>query len=339
MARDLAQRLLNAVLSLVGVAVLIFLITEILPGDPARVAAGPYATPDQIATIRQNYGLNASLLHQFGNYLTNLLQGDLGNSIQTGQPVRSELTSRLAATLELTLTALIIAVVVGVALGAVSAMYRYRLLDRVLHLIIAAVSATATFWIALLAIATLVNRMHVFDSPVGRLPAGFPAPGHRTGFFVIDALTEGNFVVASQALKTLIFPAALLGLTASPSIAKVVRSAMIQAFSSDYVRTSRSFGYSTTSIVLRDALRNSLLPVLTTVGLVAGFLIGGDVIIEQIFSWPGIGQYAYNALQQNDLFALRGFVILVGLAYVLVNTGLEVGYRWIDPRVSSHDAA
>lgn len=165
-------------------------------------------------------------------------------------------------------------------------------------------------------------------------------PAQVTGFSVIDALLAGDTATAGAALRTLLLPAILLGVFASPSIIKVVRSSTIRALESDYARTSRSFGYSKSSILFRDGLRNSLLPVITNIGLVAGFVLaGGNVLIEQLFAWPGIGGYAYRSLQENDLFALRGYVIFIGVAYVLINTALEFVYRWVDPGSRSRRGA
>ena len=331
----IAKRLGVALLSILGVAVLTFFITQLLPGDTARIAAGQYATEEQVEQVRTQYGLDRGVPDQFRDYITDFAQLDLGTSIRTSQPVRGELNDRLPATLELGLTALLIAVVLGVGLGVTAAVHRHRLGDRLVLVFVVLSSATAVFWIALVAISTLVNKWGIFNSPTGRLPRGFDAPDHVTGFYTIDALVAGDPATAGAALRTLLLPALLLGVLASPSIVKIVRSATIRALESDFARTSRSFGYSSRSILFQDGLRNSLLPVITNVGLVAGFVLaGGDVIIEQLFAWPGIGGYAYQSLQENDLFALRGYVIFIGIGYVLINTALEFIYGWVDPRVN-----
>jgi ABC-type dipeptide/oligopeptide/nickel transport system permease component len=330
-----AKRVGVAILSILGVAVLTFFITQLLPGDTARIAAGEYASADQVAQVREDYGLDQPAPTQFAHYMADVFRLDLGTSIRTEEPVRDELTTRLPATLELGLTALLIAVLLGVGLGVTAAVYRHRLGDRLVQVFVVLSSATAVFWIALVAISNLVNRWGIFNSPTGRLPRGFSPPDEVTGFYVLDALLTGEPQTAGAALRSLLLPALLLGVLASPSIVKIVRSATIRALESDFARTSRSFGYSSRSILFRDGLRNSLLPVITNVGLVAGFVLaGGDVIIEQLFAWPGIGGYAYASLQENDLFALRGYVIAIGVAYVLINTALEFVYGWVDPRVN-----
>lgn len=335
MVRTIRTRLGVAAVSIAGVAVLIFFITQLLPGDPARVAAGQYASEEQVAQVRAAYGLDRSIPAQFVAYVSDLLRFDLGTSIRTSQPVRAELLARLPATLELGLFALLIAAVLGVGLGVLSAVHRYRVGDKAIQLFVVLASATAVFWVALLAIYLFVNQWGIFNSPTGRLPRGYPPPPHVTGFYVVDALVAGDLATAGAALRTLLLPALLLGVLAAPSIIKIVRSSTIRALDSDYARTSRSFGFPLRSILFRDGLRNALLPVITNLGLVAGFVLaGGNVLIEQLFAWPGIGGYAYRSLQENDLFALRGYVIVIGVAYVLINTLLEFLYRWADPRVA-----
>ncbi|WP_283137186.1 ABC transporter permease [Rhizohabitans arisaemae] len=324
-----------AVVGVVGVAVLIFFITRLLPGDPARVAAGQYATDAQVEQLRRQYGLDQPVLVQFGRYMVDFFRLDLGTSIRTGQPVTDELLTRLPATVELGLLALLIAVVLGVGLGVLAAVHRHRVVDKIIQLLVVFASAAAVFWIALLAIYLFVNEWGVFTSPIGRLPRGYAPPDPVTGFYVVDALLAGDLETAGAALRTLLFPAMLLGLHASPSIVKIVRSSTIRALESDYARTSRSFGYPPGSILFHDGLRNALLPVITNIGLVAGFVLaGGNVLIEQLYAWPGIGQYAYDSLQENDLFALRGYVILIGVTYILLNIVLELAYRRADPRVA-----
>jgi peptide/nickel transport system permease protein len=335
MLRSIRTRLGVAAVSVGGVAILIFFITQLLPGDPARLAAGQYATEEQVEQVRAEYGLDQSIPAQFASYVGDLVRGDLGSSIRTSQPVLDELLTRLPATLELGLLSLLIAIVLGVGLGVLSAVYAHRTGDKAIQLFVVIASATAVFWVALLAIYLFVNQWGVFNSPTGRLPRGYPPPEHVTGFYVVDALLAGDLNTAGAALRTLLLPAILLGTVAAPSIVKIVRSSTISALDSDFARTSRSFGYSRASILFQDGLRNALLPVITNIGLVAGFVLaGGNVLIEQLFAWPGIGGYAYRSLQENDLFALRGYVIFIGVAYVLINTLLEFLYRWADPRVA-----
>ena len=335
MVRYIGARLGTALISILGIALVVFLITQLLPGDAARVQAGQYATEEQIEALRVRFGLDRPIYVQLGDYLWHLVRFDLGDSTRTGQSVLGELLQRLPATLELSLLALVIALLIGVVLGTLAASNRGRIGDGIIRVYTVLSSSTATFWIALLAIYLFANVLGWFPNPTGRLPRGIDDPDHITGMYVLDGLLTGNLESAWGALRTLMLPALLLGIVTSPSILKVVRSSTIRALDSDYTRTARMFGYSRGSILFRDGLRNSLLPVVTTVGIVVGYLLGGNIIIEQLFSWPGIGQYAFLAVQAHDLSALRGFAVLVGVIYVLINTILDFVYVLIDPRVQA----
>lgn len=333
MVQYIVNRVVQLVISLAGVAVVVFVITQLLPGNAARVEAGQYASPQEIAQLGHQFGLDRPLYEQFGTYFANLFRFNFGISTSTGQPVAGELLSRLPASLELSVGALIVALVTGIVVGVVSARFRGTAIDAIGRGYTTVSSSTASFWIALLAVLLFCTTLRWFPSPVGRLPRGFNPPGTITGSYVIDSMLTGQFSLAFTALRSLALPCLILGLIAAPSIIKTVRATTISALGSDYARTARLFGYSNTSILFRDGLRNSLLPVLTTIGIVTGYLLGGNIIIEQIFSWPGIGQYAYQALQVHDLNALRGYALIVGAIYVLINMTLDILYTVVDPRV------
>ncbi|WP_154769476.1 ABC transporter permease [Nakamurella alba] len=339
MLRYIAHRLGLALISIAGVVVVVFLITYLLPGDAARTQAGQYATEEQIQALRVQYGLDRALPVQFWNYLVGVVQFDFGQSIRTQGSVTEELLDRLPASLELSLGALLIALVVGIVLGALAARSAGGVTDGAVRGFALLASSTATFWVGLMAVLLFCNILGWFPSPVGRLPRGYDAPDTVTGSYVVDALLAGDPELAGVALRSIALPCLVLGLVVTPSIIKNVRSSTIRALDSDFTRTSRLFGYGSTSILFRDGLRNSLLPVLTGITIVAGYLLGGNIIIEQIFSWPGIGQYAYQALQSHDLNALRGFALLVGIIYVLLNTVLDILYTVVDPRVRTAPAA
>lgn len=338
MLRYLSERLGTAVLSLFGVTVIVFIVSHVLPGDAAAVRAGQYASPQQIAQIRSQYGLDKPILSQFGSYLGGVVHGSLGTSIRTGQPVMSELASRIPATIELSVAALIISLAVGIPLGVLAAAKRSSAWDGLIRVVTLLLSSTAVFWAGLMGIFFLCNQLHVFPSPIGQLPRNVNPPAHITGSYVLDALLGGNLPLAWTALQSLLLPALTLGLVTAAPVIKIVRSAMSSALNSDYARTSRAFGLPGRTILFHDAFRNSLLPILTSIGIVAGYLIGGNIIVEQLFSWPGIGQYAYESLQAHDLDAIQGFVLLVGLGYIVLNLVLDVLYVKADPRVELRGA-
>lgn len=339
MTRFIANRLVTALTSILGIALVIFVVTQLLPGDAARVRAGQYATPEQVEAIREQFGLDQPVIVQLGVYFADLFRLDLGDSIRTGQPVLSELMQRLPATIELSLAALTVALIIGLTLGVLGAAKKGRAPDHAVRTFTVLSSSTASFWIALIAIVVFCNQLGWFPSPIGRLPRGWDAPPTITGSHILDSMFAGDFATAGAAIHSIALPALILGIITAPSIIKVVRAATIRALDSDFARTSRSFGYRGSSILFRDGLRNSLLPVLTSVGIVVGYLLGGNIIIEQLFSWPGIGQYAYQALQQQDLNALRGFALLVGVIYVVLNMALDLLYTAVDPRVQLGSAS
>lgn len=333
MARFILRRLLISAVTLFGVLVVVFLITRALPGDAAAARLGPEASPEQIAALRSEYGLDKPLLSQFFTYLSNALHGDLGRSVATGDEVTGELMKRLPATLELSLWAMIFGIVLGFPLGFLAAVKNGKAADVVVRIVAVLATSLAIFWLGLLLIYFLYFRLHIFPAPVGRLPLGATPPNTVTGLYVVDGVLTGNFEAAWAAFKQLLLPALTLSLGVTATIAKMVRSAMIKTLASDYVRAARAHGVSPRRVLLVDALRNAMLPVLTVIGIIVGYLIGGNVIAESIFTWPGMGRYAYEALQSNDLEVLQGFIIIVGAIYILINLIVDVLYSVIDPRI------
>lgn len=333
MVRFIARRLLISVATLFGVLVVVFLITRILPGDPAAARLGPEASPEQIAALRHAYGLDQSLPHQFVTYLNNAVHGNLGRSVATGDGVTGELLKRFPATLELSLWAMVFGTVMDFPLGFLGAVRAGRAADVVVRVVAVLASSLAIFWLGLLLIYFLFFRLHIFAAPVGRLPLGTTPPNQVTGFYVLDGILTGNLAAARAAFEQLLLPALTLSLGVTATIAKMVRSSMIETLASDYVRAARALGVSHRRVLLVDALRNAMLPVLTVIGIIAGYLIGGNVIAESIFTWPGMGRYAYEALQSNDLEVLQGFIIIVGAFYILINLTIDVLYSVIDPRI------
>ncbi|MFF5235319.1 ABC transporter permease [Dactylosporangium sp. NPDC000521] len=333
MFRYVVKRLGMSALTLAGILVVVFAITRILPGDAAAARLGPEATQADIAALRHEYGLDKPLLDQFVDYLRNVAQGDLGRSVATGQSVTTELLERLPATLELTVAALLLGSLIGFPLGFLGALRRGRWADAMVRVFAVLGNSVALFWLGLLLVYFLFFKLQVFPPPVGRLPIGVEPPPHRTGLYVVDGLLAGQFDTAGQALQQLALPALTLAIGVAAPILKMVRSSMIQSLASDYVRAATALGVPRWRVVLVDGLRNAMLPVLTVVGIVVGFLIGGNVIVEFLFSWPGMGRYAYDGLQSNDLEVLQGFVVVVGVIYILLNLAIDLLYSVIDPRI------
>lgn len=333
MLRYLLRRVAISAITVLGLALVVFLVVRILPGDAAAARLGPEASEADIEALRADYGLDQPLIVQLGDYLLGLLRGDLGTAVSTGRPVATELFARLPASIELAIGGLIVALIIGFPLGMLAAAKRGRTPDAVARIFAVLGSSMAPVWLGLLLIFGLYSVAHLFPGPVGRLPIGMASPPQITGLYVVDALLSGNFAGAGEALRYLALPALTLGLGASAAVLKMVRSAMIATEDSGFVRTALAYGVPGREVLWRDQLRNAMLQVLTAIGLVFGFLLGGNVIVERLFSWPGVGRVAFDALGSNDLELLQGYALIIGVIYIAMNFAVDLVYGLIDPRI------
>jgi peptide/nickel transport system permease protein len=333
MARYLARRAATTALTLFGIVVVVFFVVRILPGDAAVLRAGPYADAERLEAVREKYGLNDSLLEQFWSYLTGVVRGDLGTSTVSDGSVTSELLQRITASLELGLYAVLLACLIGIPMGIVAAHRKGGWIDRVARAVVITGSSMALFWLGLLLIYFFYSRLGWFPAPIDRLPVSVEPPRHLTGLYTVDALLTGQFSLAWSAARSLMLPVLTLTVVLVAPVMKMVRQSMIETLRSDYVRTARAMGVGERDVLLRDGFRNAMLPVITAIGIVFGYMLGGNIIVETLFAWPGIGRYAYQSIQNNDLEALQGFVILVGVLYVLLNVLIDVLYGLVDPRI------
>ena len=326
-------RLLGALPSILGVIVLTFVLSRALPGDPAAYFAGPSATEASVAELRAKLGLDRSLAEQFGAYVVDLAQGDLGTSLTSGQPVLHDLLTRLPASIELTLFALLFAVVVGMPLGIWAAATQGSIVDHVCRGLTTLSAAFPGFFVGLLLVFVVYYHLGWVPAPVGRLELFYSPPPTITGMYVIDALLVGDFTVAKAAFMQLILPAVSLGLFALAPIARMTRASMIGVLSSDFVKTARATGLSRYQVYVTYALRNALLPVVNILGMIFSFLLGANVLIEQVFGWPGVGRYAVEAVVTSDYAAIQGFVVAMALIYVALNLLVDIVNTLVDPRV------
>ena len=331
--RYLARRLALTVVTLAGVVVAVFFMTHILPGNPALLRAGPLLNDELVAKYEHEMGLDQPIYVQFGHYVTALAHGDLGNSWSTDQPVREELAKRLPATLELALTAFVLALLIGVPLGILAAVYFGTWLDQAIRVFATLGASLALFWLALVAIHLFYYELHLAPPPLDRLTIGVKAPPEVTGLYTVDSLLAGDGKVFRDAVSHLWLPAFTLAFVVSAPITKMMRAAMLDVLNTDYIRTARAVGIPLYRVVLVDGLRNAFIPVLTTSGIVFGYLMAGNVIVERVFAWAGIGQYAWNALKINDFNAVQGFVLFIAVVYVMINLLIDLAYGIIDPRI------
>ena len=330
--RAVGGRLIQAIPSIIGVIVVTFVLTRALPGDPAVYFAGPAADEASIAEIRAELGLDRPLIEQFWIYCADLLRGDLGVSISTGQPVMEELIRRLPASLELTLLALVFSLAIAIPLGVLAATRPNSWVDHLCRVIVTAGVSLPVFFTGLFLVYIFYFLLGVAPSPLGRLDIFFLSPPHVTGFYTIDALLIGDLETVSAALKQLALPAITLGLFTLAPIARMTRAAMLQTLSSDYVRTAQASGLSASTVLFSYAMRNAMLPILTTLGMVFSFMLGSNVLVENVFAWPGIGSFAIDALIVSDYAAVQGFVLAMALLYLALNLAIDILYTIVDPR-------
>ena len=333
MLRIMGQRLLSALPNLAGVVVITFLLTRAIPGDPAAYFAGGAATQEAVEQVRKQLGLDRPLLEQFFRYVASLAQGDLGLSLTTGQPVLNELMTRLPASLELVLLALLLACAIAIPLGVAAATRPGSWVDQVARVVTTAGVSLPTFFTGLLLSYVFYFLLGWAPSPLGRLDPLYSPPPLMTGLYLIDAALAGDRALWWASFKQLILPVLTMTIFVLAPIARMTRASMLAVLSSDFVRTARASGLSATTVLVRYALRNALLPVVTTLGMVFGFMIGSSVVIEKVFGWPGVGSYAIDALTASDYAPVQGFVLSMGILFVLLNLLIDVLYVVIDPRV------
>ncbi len=334
MARLIAGRSIAAVPNLIGVIVITFVLTHLLPGDPAAYFAGPSATAASVEETRHRLGLDRSLLEQFIVYVKGLGHGDLGNSLISGQPVIDDLLNRLPASFELTLGALLLAVAVGIPLGMAAALRPGGWVDRLCSLISTLGQAMPTFFLGLLLVFVFYYLLDWAPAPLGRLDSMFTPPPSITEFWSIDALLAGDLPLLGSVLGQLVLPVITLGLFGIGPLARMTRASLLEVLSSDYVRTARAAGLPKRQVLWTYAFRNALVPVLNTAGMVFSFLLGANVLVEKVFGWPGVGAYAIEALLASDFAPVQGFVIVMALFYVAVNLAIDVITVIVDPRVA-----
>ncbi len=333
MLRQIGKRLLTAIPSIIGVVVVTFLLTRVLPGDTAAYFAGPAATPQAIAEIRSKLGLDRPLPEQFVAYVKDLAVGNLGNSLSTGRPVVTEIKARLPASAELTFLGLFLAIAIAVPLGIVAAVKQGSVIDHACRMIATAGVSLPVFFTGLLLVYVFYFLLGWAPAPLGRLDAFSSAPPDVTGFYLIDSLLARDLETFRASLAQLAVPAATMAVFSLAPIARMTRASMLAALASEFVRTAKASGLTPTTVVIRYAFRNALLPVVTTLGMVFSFLLGANVLVEKVFAWPGIGSYAIEALIASDFAPVQGFVLTMAIMYVALNLMIDLLYGVIDPRV------
>lgn len=328
--RYLVRRSLAAVPVLVGVAVLVFALVRAIPGDPARNIAGERASPALLEEIRRTHGLDRPVPVQFARWAGRLAQGDLGTSIQTSAPVTEEIARRFPATIELTLAAVLLATLLGVALGIVASLRPGGWLDlggMTVALLGVSVPVFCLGYLLIVLVGDALPFAGRLDEDVRR------AFAPRTGFYLGEAVLRGEWAAARSALLHLTLPALALASVPMGVVARITRAAMLEVLSQDFVRTARAKGLSERVVVVRHALRTALIPIVTVLGVQTGYLLGGAVLTETVFAWPGMGEFVVKAIGERDYPTIQGGVLLFATTFVVANLVVDVAYAWLDPRV------
>jgi len=330
MVSYITRRLLMLLPVLLGVTLAVFLVMQVIP-DPTGIILGQHATPAQMAALRHQLGLDRPVWVQYGDFLWKAIHGDLGRSYLTRAPVTYEIGRRFPHTIELTLAAIIIAALVGILAGIVSAIKQYSVVDHLAMVGALLGVSMPIFWLGLMLIELFAVRLHWL--PVdGRitLEAGYH---FKTGFYIIEAALTHNWPAFRDAVRHIILPATALAAYSTGLIARMTRSSMLEVIRQDYIRTARAKGVPESQVIFRHALKNAMIPVVTVVGLQFGYLLGGAVLTETVFSWPGIGSLAVSAVQNSDIPLIQGTVLLVATVFVLVNLVVDIVYAFLDPRI------
>ena len=338
MTAYVVRRLAFLGLMLFGLLCLTFAISHLVPGDPARLAAGPDANQAMVETIGAKYGLDQPLPVQFVRYLRGILSGDLGQSLRSRNAVLDDLVRYFPNTFELVTLSLLLAVTIGIPLGMLSAAYKDTWVDHSVR--VASVSGVAmpAFWLGLM--LQLLIALHLGWLPLGgRLPLTAAPPEPITHLLLVDALLRGEWGTLVAALRHALLPVVTLCFPALTSVLRVNRAEMIETLNQDYIVTARAQGFSGVRVVTRYALKNAMIPTLTMIGLRYGWMLGGTVLVETVFDWPGIGLYAVNAAVSSDFQPIMGVTLLIGLNFMLANLLVDLAYGWIDPRIRRPGAA
>lgn len=332
MLRFILRRTLTAIPSLFGLLIVTFLLIRIVPADPAAALAGDNATPQQIEAIRHQYGFDRPIAEQLLLYLGQVMRFDFGESQYSHRAVGVDLRQRLPATLELTFAALLLATVLGIPLGVISAVYHNRWPDFALRVLSVTGIAVAAFWFAIT--LQLVFAMNLEWLPLrGELSSGIVPPAAVTGSLILDALIAGRGDVVIDALRHLVLPTVTLSVGALATILRFTRAGVLETMQKDFVLYERAVGYPRWRLIWVYVLRNSVIAAVTQIGLLFGALIGGAVVVESIFDWPGVGNYLVHAILTADYKVMLAATMLIGVVYTLVNILIDLIHGWLDPRL------
>jgi peptide/nickel transport system permease protein len=332
--RYIARRVVGTLPLLIGVGVFTFVLVRVLPGDPAAYyATGPMASQDEMAQVREALGLDRPLAEQLVRYFRDIASGDLGRSLVTGQQVARDLRERFPASFELTLVAMALALLAAIPLGIVAATRAGSWVDHLVRFIGTLGVSMPAFVAGIVLIYLFYFRLGVAPEPIDRIDPFMLKPPVVTGLMLLDSLLARDLDAFRSAAGRLVLPALTMAVIVIAPLMRMTRASMIAVLESDFIRTARAAGMSWWTVYVRYALRNAMLPVLTTIGLVVSYQLGANVVVEKVFAWPGVGSYALNSLLATDYAPVQGYVLLMACVYVVINTAIDILYALVDPRV------
>lgn len=327
------KRLILLVVTLFGLFTVVFFISHVVPADPARLAAGPFATEEMVKHLEEQFGLDKPLITQYINYLRGLLHGDLGTSIRTRRPVLEDLARFFPATLELVLFSLIFAIIVGILLGVLSAVYQNSWIDHLSRLLSISGLGLPQFWLALMLQLLIASELNLL--PIGgRIDMIIGSPKPITHFYLLDSLLTGNWAAFKSSFLHILLPALSLSFPALASIIRINRADVLDTLSEEFVTTARAKGLPENRVIWKHVLKNALISTVTMIGLRFGWTLGGTVLVETVFDWPGIGLYGVTSAIFSDFEPIIGVTLLIGVCFALANLVVDLAYGFLDPRIS-----
>jgi len=315
-----------------GVTLISFILSHVIPGDPASMMAGQRASKETVQSIREQLGLDQPLWIQYADYIRQLATGDFGISIRTHQPVLDDLLTYFPATLELAVAAFAIAILIGIPLGVISALKKNTFWDHFSRIFSISGVSIPVFWSGLVVILIFYGYLGWFPAN-GRIDDNINPPTHTTGFYILDSLLTGDTIALFSSVKHIFLPALVLSFAQLAIITRQVRASMLEVMSQEYIRTAVANGIHGRLLIISYALRNALIPTITVIGTSFGSLLGGAVVTETVFGWPGMGKFVVDSIAYLDFPAIMGFTILISIGYVLINLIVDLLYGLLNPQI------
>lgn len=325
------KRIMMIIPILICVSIISFSLLKLTPGDPAQVMLGSFASEERVAELREKLGLDRPILIQYWSFFTGIFRGDLGTSYITGDSVIKEIMSRFPATFELTTVSMFFAIIIAVILGIISAIKRNSAFDIISTTTAVIGMATPAFWLGLLLMYFFSIKLNILPLG-GRIDLGISLE-HYTNIYILDSIISSNFLAFKNVIRHLILPAIVMAIYPVAEVSQIVRSNMIDVLNQDYIRTAKAKGLTNRQVNYKHALKNALIPVITVVGIRLGKQFAGALIVEVIFSWPGIGRLAFNAIQSRDFPVIQGTILFIALIFIVLNLIVDTLYVFIDPRI------